>query len=250
MGLEHVENLVRPTKISEAWEEKQKRGHEARFLGGGLDLSVYAPPSIEALIDLEGLGLRYVRQGPDGLEIGAMATMTEVLESPVATACGDGLLARVLRQVASPLQRNMATFGGTLGSAHPWSDVVTVLLVLDAQVRVYDGQERTLALSEYLAGRAAGESPLLTEIHVPEYRRRGTGFVKYGRSGFDVSMLNCACSLENENDHLSNVRIAVGGTPALAKRHPRRRGAARGERGRRDPVRPDRSCGGRDGRGP
>src|SRR5690348_13065156 len=67
-----------------------------------------------ALIDLNGIAaLKGVRKTPDGLEIGALTTLTEVaLHDEVL---GDyALLAAAAGRVASPQIRNAATLGGNL----------------------------------------------------------------------------------------------------------------------------------------
>jgi len=218
VALEHVKAVIRPSGLDQAWEEKQKLGRQARFLGGGVDLAVFAPSSIEALIDLRDLGLSTIAFDEGEMIIGATATMAEIMESPEAGRCGGGLLVDVLRQVASPLQRNIATFGGTLGSAHPWSDVIPALLVLDARIGVFDGAARVVSTEEYLAGRRERMAPLVTSVRIPSEPALGASFITFGRSAFDVGILNCACAVAQEEDRLKRVRIAVGGTPALARR--------------------------------
>ncbi len=139
MAVHQVESIVRSTSIEEAWEQRRREPHASRFLAGGVDLVLYAPPGVTTLIDLSGLGIDGVRRDGDDLVIGAMATLTDVLESSLVGKVADGFLPRVLQRVASPLQRNVATIGGAVVRAHPWSDVVPALLVLDARLDVFDG---------------------------------------------------------------------------------------------------------------
>jgi putative selenate reductase FAD-binding subunit len=152
LAVHQVESIVRPTSIEEAWEQRRREPHASRFLAGGVDLVLYAPLGVSTLIDLSGLGIDGVRREGDDIVIGAMATLTEVLESSVVGEAADGFLPRVLRQVASPLQRNVATIGGAVVRAHPWSDVVPALLALDAQLDVFDGEERTVDLADARGG--------------------------------------------------------------------------------------------------
>lgn len=221
MAVHQVESIVRSTSIEEAWEQRRREPHASRFLAGGVDLVLYAPPGVSTLIDLSGLGIDGVRRDGDDLVIGAMATLTDVLESSLVGKATDGFLPRVLRQVASPLQRNVATIGGAVVRAHPWSDVVPALLVLDARLDVFDGEERTVDLAD---ARGRSEEPflLVLAVRIPTAQRGvRAAFEKFSRTGFDVATLNCACSARMECGVCRDARVAIGGTPSVARRLPR-----------------------------
>lgn len=220
MVLTGIREYLRPASIEEAWAALAERGKVAKPIGGGIDVLLYASPDTTTLVDLGNAEMSYVRND-GGLAIGATTTFAEMIESPLIARPLDGILIEVLEKVASPLQRNLATIGGTLGSAHPWSDVIPLLLVLDAEVTVYDGRARTLALAEYFAVRANGERPLITEVRLPAAPRASAcAFEEYSATGFDVAVLNCACLVSLDSGRCRIVRIAVGGTPALATRLP------------------------------
>jgi len=221
VALHHVQSVTRPATLEEAWGEKEKWGKAARFLGGGIDVVLYTPPSVESLIDLTGLGLSGVTQDVAGITIGATTTMTEAIESSEIRAYAHAFLIDVLKEVASPLQRNVATFGGTLGSAHPWSDVIPALLVLDATLILYDGAERTAGLEQFLADRARGRGtgPIICGIRIPRALESSRGaHAAFTRTAFDVATLNVSCVAPAGKSRWSDLRIAVGGTPGLATR--------------------------------
>ena len=68
----------------------------------------------EALIDITGIAaLKGVRETAEGLEVGALTTLTEIAFNDVVLA-KYGLLARAAARVASPQIRNAATLGGNL----------------------------------------------------------------------------------------------------------------------------------------
>lgn len=211
-----IREYLRPASIEDAWAELSARGEAARPIGGGIDVHLYVPPGTTVLVDLTQAGLSYVRE-EDGVVIGATATFTQIRESTAGESYLGGVLRDVLARVASPLQRNLGTVGGTLGSAHPWSDVIPLLLVLDASVVVYDGARRTESVADYLAGRAAGERPLLVEVRLPPAAAGSAcAFEKFAATGFDVATLNCACFATVRAGRCEAARIAVGGTPGLA----------------------------------
>jgi xanthine dehydrogenase YagS FAD-binding subunit len=68
----------------------------------------------EALIDLTGIAaLKGIRESDDGLEIGALTTLTEIATSDVVLG-RYAVLAAAAARVASPQIRNAATLGGNL----------------------------------------------------------------------------------------------------------------------------------------
>lgn len=219
MALHQIQSMIRPSTLKEAWKAKAEQCESARFLGGGIDVVLYTPSSVTTLIDLAGLGLSDVREDVSGLMIGGTTTMTEAIESAAVKAYAGAFLIRVLKEVASPLQRNAATFGGTLGSAHPWSDVIPALLVLDAELDVYDGSDRAIGLEAYLEGRGNDVAPIICAIRLPGELRPARGaFATFTRTAFDVGLLNVACVGSIDGGAWKDVRIAVGGTPGLAAR--------------------------------
>jgi carbon-monoxide dehydrogenase medium subunit len=218
VALHHVRTVTRPHSVEEAWAERVEHADETRFLAGGIDLVLYTPPTVAALIDLSGLGLVGVHRDGDAVVMGAMASLTDILESPAVREIAGGFLAEVFRRVASPLQRNLATLGGAVARAHPWSDVVPALLVLGAGLDVYDGRRRRVDLESFYKARAEATPPLVLAVRLPVGKLEGTAaFEKFPRTAFDVGALNCACFLSADREQ---ARLAIGGTPALARRLP------------------------------
>lgn len=77
---------------------------------------------------------------PSTLRIGALATVSEILESPLLRAAAP-ILPEVAGRFASGQVRNSATIGGNLCNASPAGDLVIPLLLLDAEVELasWDG---------------------------------------------------------------------------------------------------------------
>ena len=218
MAIHQIQRVLRPKSVEEAWQVRLQEPDAARFLAGGSDLVLYAPPAVRTLIDLSGLELGGLRREGDDLVIGATATLSEVAESPLAGSVAGGFWPRVLRHVASPLQRNLATLGGAVVRAHPWSDVVTGALALDARLEVFDGEERSVDLAEPRGAHPA-ILPLVLAVRFPRaFSNCEASFEKFSTTSFDVATLNCACSLRREDTACQDARVVVGGTPSLARR--------------------------------
>jgi aerobic-type carbon monoxide dehydrogenase small subunit (CoxS/CutS family)/CO/xanthine dehydrogenase FAD-binding subunit len=85
------------------------------------------------VLDLLGLGLAGVRVEDEDLEIGAMATLQDLLQSAGAHALTASLLPAACRAAApSRLLRGMATIGGEAVAADADSELAAALLALNA----------------------------------------------------------------------------------------------------------------------
>jgi xanthine dehydrogenase YagS FAD-binding subunit len=113
--------LLQPTSVADAQKLLEQHGADAWVLAGGLDSFDWLKDRIKkpkVVVDLSGIGeLRGVRalgsNGGDGIEIGAMTTLTEVVNHPVIKQKYD-LLAQAANLVASPQIRNQGTIGGNV----------------------------------------------------------------------------------------------------------------------------------------
>ena len=113
--------LFQPTSVADAQKLLEQHGPDAWVLAGGLDSFDWLKDRIKkpkAVVDLSGIEeMRGVRasgnNGSDGIEIGAMTTLTEVVNHPTIKQEYD-LLAQAAALVASPQIRNQGTIGGNV----------------------------------------------------------------------------------------------------------------------------------------
>lgn len=109
--------LYQPSSVADAQKLLQQHGNDAWVMAGGLDSFDWLKDRIKkpkALVDLSGIDeLRGVHTTGDGIEIGAMTTLTEVVRHPVVKE-KYGLLAQATELVASPQIRNQGTLGGNV----------------------------------------------------------------------------------------------------------------------------------------
>jgi len=109
--------LFQPASIDDAISLKERYGSASWTLAGGLDSLDWFKDRIkrpEAVIDLSRIEeLKGIRAGDDGIEIGAMTTLTEI-SSNAAIREKFSLLADAASKVATPQIRNQSTIGGNL----------------------------------------------------------------------------------------------------------------------------------------
>jgi xanthine dehydrogenase YagS FAD-binding subunit len=108
--------LLQPNSIADAQKLLEEQG-DAWVLAGGMDSFDWLKDRIKkpkVVVDLSGITeLKGIRTTSDGVEIGAMTTLTEVVEHP-AIREKYNLLAESAELVASPQIRNQGTIGGNV----------------------------------------------------------------------------------------------------------------------------------------
>jgi xanthine dehydrogenase YagS FAD-binding subunit len=109
--------LYQPTSIADAQKLLQQNGDDALVLAGGLDSMDWLKDRIrkpKVVVDLSGIDeLKGIREIADGVEIGAMTTLTDVAQNSLIRQ-NYGLLAQAAELVASPQIRNQGTIGGNV----------------------------------------------------------------------------------------------------------------------------------------
>jgi xanthine dehydrogenase YagS FAD-binding subunit len=109
--------LLQPSSIADAQKLLEHHGHDAWVLAGGMDSFDWLKDRIKkpkVVIDLSGIAeLKGIRATSEGIEIGAMTTLTEVVQHPVIKEKYK-LLAEGAELVASPQIRNQGTIGGNV----------------------------------------------------------------------------------------------------------------------------------------
>src|ERR1700693_4925831 len=109
--------LFQPTSVDDALALQARHGAKAWVLAGGLDSfdwfkdRIKRPEVVIALSQIKEL--RGVRTAGDGLEIGAMTTLTEVVRHPMIRE-KYSILPKAAELAASPQIRNQGTIGGNV----------------------------------------------------------------------------------------------------------------------------------------
>jgi xanthine dehydrogenase small subunit len=198
---------------------------EARLLAGGTDLALEVTQFHKTLPVMIYVGhvaeLKRIDKTTSHLEIGAATPLTDCYEALNAEYPDFGDL---LHRFASLQIRNQGTLGGNIGNASPIGDSPPLLIALDAQVVLRQGErQRTLALEDYFIDyriTARQDSEFIEKIIVPR-ASEDWAFRAYKvskRLDDDISAVCAAFNLSIENGVVSGVRIAFGGMAAIPKR--------------------------------
>src|SRR5262249_55371215 len=108
--------LLQPSSVEET-QSLLQQNRDAWVLAGGLDSFDWLKDRIKKpsiVVDLSGVNeLKGIRESADGIEIGAMATLTEVAQHPLVKE-KYSVLSEAAELVASPQIRNQGTIGGNV----------------------------------------------------------------------------------------------------------------------------------------
>jgi xanthine dehydrogenase YagS FAD-binding subunit len=109
--------LYQPSSAADAQKLLEQNGQDALVLAGGLDSMDWLKDRIKkpkVVIDLSGVEvMKGIHETTDGVEIGAMTTLSGVAENPTVRQ-KYSVLAQAADLVASPQIRNQGTIGGNV----------------------------------------------------------------------------------------------------------------------------------------
>jgi CO/xanthine dehydrogenase FAD-binding subunit len=157
---------------------------------------------LEAVVDLQDLGMAALESQDGKLEVGAGCSLQQVVEAdsfvppPLADAC---------RREAAWNLRNMATIGGSIVAATGRSYIAAALLAMDAEVYSLPS-DRWIPLDEYLNVRGSDPSHrLITKLRWSTHVT--LRFAGVGRTPADWPIVLAAMGRDPEGTR----RVVLGG---------------------------------------
>jgi CO/xanthine dehydrogenase FAD-binding subunit len=183
---------------------------------------------IEDVLDVTAIArLRGIAPVDGGWQIGALATWTELVETPLPPLF-DGLKAAALAVGGLQIQAR-GTVVGNVCNASPAADGMPNLLALDAQVELLSrGGARIVPIGDFVTGnRRTARRPdeLVTGLFVPAPIPGATvtsTFEKLGsRAYLVISIAMVAAVIEADRERrIARARVAVGACSEVAQRLP------------------------------
>jgi len=229
--------IHRPRSLGEALELMGAL-ESVKPITGGTDLLPLMRDraiTVEEIVDIRGLHeLEGITVEDGALRIGALATLTEVLESPLVAEKAP-VLGEAVSQIGSVQTRNQGTLAGNICNASPAADSAPALMVLGAQARVSSARGvRMVPVEELFAGpkmNSLAKDELVTEIIIPELPPgSGAAFEKLGRrKGITLAVVNAAAYIAMNGKKCVDARIALGAIAATPIRLPEVEAAYKGK---------------------
>lgn len=199
-----IKEYFRPISLREAYELLCSDG--AAIIGGGAFLNL-GDRSIDKAIDISGQSLNYIKEEDSRIELGSAVTLREIEKSPILQEAFDGVLSKTAASIMGIQVRNIATIGGTIFGKYGFSDMLTVLLALDAKVELY--KAGTMSLESFLNSDIQKDIVLNVAIEKKIDKAVYEGVRKVNT---DFCMLNAAAAMVE-----GKLRLCIGGRPGRAK---------------------------------
>lgn len=197
----NIQKYLRAQSLEEAYQLNQKKSN--RVIGGMLWMKM-GKGSVNTAIDLCGLGLDTIEETKDRFSIGAMATLRQLELHPGLHAYTKGAAADAVKDIVGVQFRNMATVGGSLWGRFGFSDVLTFLLSMDAQVELYQGG--MVSLEQF--SQMKHDRDILVRVHI---KKKPGAFVYQAMRNqrTDFPVIACAMSCME-----GQYRAVIGARPS------------------------------------
>lgn len=197
-------DIAQPTTVEEAYSLLTKRKNN-QLIGGSGFLRM-GNKRIGTGIELSNLGLDYIKEDEEYVEIGAMTTFRSLETSSVIKNNFGEIIANSVADIIGVQFRNVVTVGGTVFSKYGFSDLIVALLSLDTEVELYKGGR--VSLDEFL--NREYEKDLLTKVYIKKNNKKGS-YKSLRNSKSDYPLINVSVSkLDN------TFKICVGARPQRA----------------------------------
>lgn len=216
-------------RLADALALLARPGIRTVVLAGGDTLLASADPTIEAVVDLQGLGLDQLTFERDRgmLHIGALVTRAQL-------AAGEGLgdensqLGEILGECAQrwggSVQRNRATVGGAAVVAADNDPLPAALLACDAEVVLAtQAGEQVIPYAEFLDQRATllAAPAIVTGLRVPVIgAATGYALETVARTPADAPIVLAVAALSAHDGRCTAARLALGGVAPIPLRVP------------------------------
>ena len=170
--------------------------------------------SLKKVADLKG-----IKEEGDHLVIGAMTTMTEILDSPLLTGNTE-ILKATARNIGTSQIRNMATVGGNLTCRYTWTEMPAVMVGLEADLCFAgpDGKQENVSAEEFFAGGAKTDK-LFVHAAIKKDTKALVTYHRVKKSPhLDIPLLSLLIKTNRDGKKFKNTRVAVNNCVAFAQR--------------------------------
>jgi xanthine dehydrogenase small subunit len=219
-----TQKYFRPSDLKEAIFLKHKHP-EAVVLSGATDIALRVTKGHEVIREIIDLSivetLKQISETESEIKIGSSVLLNNVI--PVTKKDFQGLY-EMLNVFGSHQIRNLATFGGNLGTASPIGDTLPVLMAYGARVVLESNTgKREIPLENYFVGYRTTQrksDELITAVIIPK-QTRNTIIKSYKvskRKDLDISTVSACFRIDLEDTKVKSVVLAYGGMAERTKR--------------------------------
>lgn len=181
-----INNYCRAKSLDEAYDLLQNKSNI--IIGGMLWLKMQNK-TVNTAIDICGLGLDKIEVKDEKIYIGSMVTLRELETNKLLNELTCGAFSESVKHIVGVQFRNLATVGGSVFGRYGFSDIITLLVALNAEVQLYAGKTKPLA--EFI--NEPVDRDILISISIPN-KKRSAAYMSQRNSYADFPVLTCALS--------------------------------------------------------
>lgn len=138
--LKNLKHYYRPDNIKEALELINDPEEKNLIIGGGSFLAFSNDISVDGLVDISKLNIDKIDITDEFITIGAKTTIRQIQKSEALRKILDGAINETASMYMSALHRNQSTIGGIINTAFPHSELIALLICLDASLTYEDSE--------------------------------------------------------------------------------------------------------------
>lgn len=183
-----------------------KKDKDSVILGGTTFLRL-SDKKYSTAIDLSSLGLKYVKEVEDQIEIGAYTSLRTIETDQIINKYFGKLIPKSLENLIGVQFRNNATIGGAVFARLGFSEINTALLVLDCELEFKD--IGIVPFNEFISSWKI-KNDILKKIIIKKQKGK-CSYKMMRNSSSDYPILSVAVS------NFNGLKIAVGTRPAIAQ---------------------------------
>lgn len=234
-----VFDYVRAASLEEASELAAEKGNKAVIMAGGTDVILLIRGKVipaDTVIDIKEIpGLDEIRYvDGDGMYIGALAKLYDIQNSKIVKEKMPALC-DAAHYVASAQIRRKGTMVGNICNASPSADTASILVAMNAVVKVYNASgagngcsasgTREIAIDDFFKGvkkTALEPGDIVTGLYIPELKKgEGSAYFKHSvRKAMDLAIIGVGAKLTMDGSRITDARVCMGGvgiTPLRAR---------------------------------
>ena len=211
--------FIKPKDINNLYETIDNMDQQY-LLAGGTDINVQIKngtirdPNIIYISHLKELS--GIEEENDSILIGATTSFKDIIESRIIKKYIP-LIHNSLQNFASPLIQTSATIGGNIANGSPTADVIPILLVLDAKLKICSkATNREVFLKDFFTGykkNVMKNNELITKIIISKSaeHKYQTFYEKVGsRNSLAIAKVAVAGVKKVTKEKITDIKLAVG----------------------------------------
>lgn len=182
------------------------------FLAGGTEVNSrnfkFSPDS---LIDISNLGFNSTKYDNSVLKIGSMVSIEDIKIMDYKDYPSLNILKTAASNISNRNIRNQATLGGNICACKSCSDMIPILLVMNASVTIHtlEKAECLIPLNEYIE---TPKKDLISSINIPVAKNTWHASIcRYTRTANDLALVTVALGLDIREGECHDARVAIGG---------------------------------------